>query len=69
MQKMQKLTQSRNFSYTYNNPEPALQEWFDRVNNEYKPTYHIAQLEKGDSGTPHIQGCLGFNTMKKLTAM
>lgn len=49
---------SNNFIVTINNPDEDIHQWLDRV-KALGFSYGRAQLERGESGTLHIQGCFG----------
>ena len=60
-----RMKQSRNYVLTINNPEITLSELLDvfRRNGAIKA---IAQLEKGENGTPHFQCFIGFKEARKF---
>ena len=51
-----------------NNPKISGQELYDQLARG-DCSYFAFQLEKGEQGTPHFQGCFGFLTMRNLAAM
>ena len=54
--------------FTINNPVPdELKKLYEQ--NADKITYMIAQMEKGDEGTPHLQGYLILAKRSRLTAL
>lgn len=57
------MSQSRNWCFTLNNPPDD----FELDNSRVR--YSIYQLEKGSSGTPHIQGYVSFQCSKRLAAV
>lgn len=57
-----KMSQSKNWCFTLNNPEVQL-EWADNVK------YAVWQLEQGESGTPHYQGYVEFKTNQRFNAL
>lgn len=46
------MTRGKNFSLTKNNPDETLEEFMNVLKKD--AVYARAQLEKGDSGTPHF---------------
>lgn len=48
------MAKSVNWMFTMNNPKIELSEVWD----ETKMLYMVGQLEKGESGTPHLQFCI-----------
>lgn len=54
-------TTSRNICFTLNNPTENTVEWSDKVR------YAVWQLEKGESGTPHLQGYVEFSAPVSYT--
>lgn len=63
------MVKSRNFIITINNPDVSLQEWYDTTVQLLKPTWLVAQLEKGSNGTPHIQAGFGLPSPRHFTAI
>jgi len=54
----------RNFLLTINNPKYDIHEFIERAKaQQFK--YARAQLERGESGTPHIQGFIGGRQVRK----
>lgn len=51
--------------YTWNNPPDNYREVIDSIES----LYSAYQKEVGESGTPHIQGCIKFPSNKTLTAV
>lgn len=64
------MTKSNNFLITLNNPTLDIHQFIEKVKGAgFK--YARVQLEKGESGTKHLQGCFGgkatrFNVVHKL---
>ncbi len=61
---------SKNFLITFNNPDVDIHQFIDLIKGAGF-TYCRAQLERGDSGTPHIQAVFGgkstrFSVISKL---
>lgn len=54
---------SRNFVITYNNPKEDIHQLLERI-KAYGFTYGRAQLERGESGTLHIQATFGGKQCK-----
>ena len=48
----------RNVIVTLNNPKVSLEEWLLPLRKEF--AFGRAQLERGESGTLHFQGCFGL---------
>lgn len=61
------MTKSRNFILTKNNPKEDLTEFFEYLKRE--STCACAQLERGESGTPHFQAFVSYPTPRHLKAM
>lgn len=61
------LKRSRGWCFTRNNPTI---DWMDTVTQHLPPdTEYIAQEERGEKGTPHIQGALYFKDAKTFKAV
>lgn len=63
------MINSRNFIGTHNNPEMTLEEFMTILKALPKVTAARCQLEKGESGTPHIQWMVSLTSKTRLTAM
>lgn len=59
---------SKQYVFTINNPTHTTQEFLD-IGRRAGAVSGICQLEKGDAGTPHIQGFLRFANAKHFTAI
>ena len=46
---------------TLNNPQVITSDYLEGIHKTLKAKYTVGQLEKGDSGTPHIQFFMNFN--------
>ena len=57
----------RNFVLTWNNPGSA--EEFQQMLSGLSPTFYIFQLETGEQGTPHFQGCVCFKNPRAFRAV
>lgn len=60
-----KTKPSRSWFYTLNNYTEAQKRKFENLDC----LVHICGNETGDSGTPHLQGCVTFKTPKRFAAM
>lgn len=49
-----KLSRSKNFIFTLNNPNNKPEGYLRAIYNKFKPKCVAGQLEKGENGTPHI---------------
>jgi len=58
--------QSKVWTYTINNYSDAELERIDGLYDGGGLQYHIRGLERGDNGTPHIQGFIRFSTKKRF---
>lgn len=58
------MSRSRNWVFTWNNPQPEGGPNISTVADQAK--YVVYQLEKGENGTPHFQGLIVFSTVKSL---
>lgn len=64
------MTQSRNFSATWNNPSVFGDEWLEGFVKAKSPLYAICQLERGEKeGTPHLQIAFGFKNQQRLKSI
>lgn len=61
------MTKSRNFILTKNNPKETLNEFFDILKRD--AVCACAQLERGESGTPHFQAFVSYNGQRHHKAM
>jgi hypothetical protein len=52
------MTKSKNFIITINNPTYDIHQLMDKL-KAAGFTYARGQLERGESGTPHLQACFG----------
>lgn len=60
-------TRFREWCFTINNPDPTKDENFTETTyREYKISYILFSLEKGDEGTPHYQGYVYFSNPRTL---
>lgn len=62
------MSKSRNFMGTYNNPKHTLDE-FLVVLKALPAKAGRAQLEKGETGTPHIQWCVSLENPRSLLSI
>lgn len=60
---------ARKWVFTYNNPPESakadLVSWLD----EKSQNKYVFQLERGESGTPHFQGCIWFQHQRTFSAL
>lgn len=66
------MSQSRNWCFTWNNPEitsPELVTKLDNLIKENKLRYYICQSEIGAEGTPHFQGYLQLTRSQRMSAV
>lgn len=61
------MSRARSFCFTWNNPPDDLT--VQSAITQLNPLYAIWQLELGESGTPHIQGCLYFKNQRQFSAI
>lgn len=59
--------QAKKWVYTLNNPSQEEQDLVENLYLQHATVYHVAGQEVGESGTPHVQGFVIFNTPKRLT--
>ena len=57
----------RNFVLTWNNPGSA--DEFQQMLKGLSPTFFVFQLETGEQGTPHFQGCVCFKNPRAFRAV
>lgn len=58
-QPKKRISPNKTWCFTYNNPD---YKFMDFIMNHYRITKYVFQLEKGNSGTEHFQGCVKFDT-------
>jgi len=64
---MEKNSYAKHWSYTINNPEVDVDK---KKFEEYSDTlYNLCQLERGEDGTLHLQGAIGFKKQKYFNAL
>lgn len=63
------MTQSKYWCFTLNNYTDEQQESLRRKASDDNCTYLIFGRERGEQGTPHLQGYLELNTRKRLTTV
>ena len=61
------MPKSKNYILTKNNPKESLTEFFEYLKRD--AVCACAQLEQGESGTPHFQAFVSFKNEKHQTAM
>jgi len=61
------MTRGKNFSLTKNNPNETLEEFMLVLKKD--ALYARAQLEKGETGTPHFQACVGYSKTTRTNAV
>lgn len=62
-----KGTRARVWSITWNNPdEQVMAQWHEAIDECER---YVWQLEKGESGTPHIQGHLEYTNARTFTSL
>lgn len=61
------MVKARNFMLTKNNPKETLEEFAEVLKAE--AVFSRVQLEKGESGTPHFQACVGYKNARQLKAV
>lgn len=61
------MSKSSNFTLTVNNPHMSIDEFFLGLKQD--SVYARVQLERGESGTPHFQACVGYKSQRQLKAM
>lgn len=52
-----------------NNPSDSSEDLLQRLHTRGRAVYTVGQLERGESGTLHVQFCMAFKDAKTLTAM
>lgn len=57
----------KNFILTKNNPTETLEEFFNILKKD--SVYAKAQLERGESGTPHFQATVGYSKESRVNKM
>lgn len=62
------MSKSRAFCLTKNNPPESIEEFLCAAKHT-GATFARVQLEKGESGTPHFQACIGYSNPRQLKAM
>lgn len=54
-----RISPGKTWCFTYNNPDLR---FMDIIMSNYRVEKYVFQLESGESGTEHLQGCLKFDT-------
>lgn len=54
-----RINPSKVWCFTYNNPE---EKFIDFITSNYRIVKYVFQLEKGENGTTHFQGCIKFDS-------
>ena len=63
------MSQARNWVYTLNNPTVTLEQANAALREINSFLFHACQLERGESGTLHIQGYVQFSRPVRLTQL
>ncbi len=66
---MEKVMQSRRWVFTLNNYTPEEVTAINSFHDSNKCKFLIYQLEKGENGTPHVQGYVVFSGNQRLRAV
>lgn len=66
---MQRNTQSKYWCWTLNNYTADEEESIRTLRNNSQVSYIVYGRERGENGTPHLQGYIEFNTRKRFTTV